>query len=85
LDMCLESQIGNTVREIPPSWRISMIQNLSISVLFPGCGTAQLFPAEHSVPLDKNINGAYRLQFADVNREAEAQGNSFISCWNLKA
>jgi hypothetical protein len=83
--MCLESQIGNTVRETTPSWRISIIQNLSISVLFAGCGAVQLFPAKKSVPLDKNINGAYRLSYAAVNPEAEAQGNSFIGYRNLKA
>jgi hypothetical protein len=81
----MESTIGNIVGEIPLSWRISMIQNLSMSVLFAGCGTAQLFPAKHPVLLDKNINGAYRLQYSAVNPEAESQGNSFIGCRNLKA
>jgi hypothetical protein len=83
--MCTESPIGNIVGEIPLPWRISMIQNLSISILFAGCGTTQLFPAKHPVLLDKNINGTYRLQYAAVHPDAEAQGNSLIGCRNLKA
>jgi hypothetical protein len=83
--MCLESRIGNTVGVIPLSWQISMIQNLSISVLFSGRGTAQLFPAKHPVLFDKNINGTYCLQYAAANPEAESQGNPFIGCRNLKA
>ena len=85
LDMGPESQIGNMLEKISLSLRVSTTRNMSITVLLAVCGTAQLFPAEHPVPPDKNMDGAYCLQCPAVNPEVKSQANPFISCRNLKA
>jgi hypothetical protein len=71
-----ESHIGNVVGKISPSLRSSITRNLSIAVPFAVCGTAQLVPAEHPAPLDKNIDGTYCLQCPAVNPEVKPQVQS---------
>ena len=71
-----ESQIGDIVGKISRFLRISIIRNLSIAVLFAVCGTAQLIPIKHPVPLDKNIHEAPRLQYPLVNPEVKLQGQT---------
>jgi hypothetical protein len=74
--MCPESQIGNIAGKISLSLRISMIRNLSIAVLFAVCSATQLIPDKHSVPFDRNIDGAYCLQRPAVNPEVNSEARS---------
>jgi len=74
--MCQESHIGNVVGKISLSLRSSVNRNPSIAVPIAVCGTGQLFPAKHPVPLDKNIDGAYCLQCPVVNPKAKSQVQS---------
>ena len=76
LDMGPESQIGNMVEKISLSLRVSTTRNMSITVLLAVCGTAQLIPIKHPVPLDKNIHEAPRLQYPLVNPEVKHQGQT---------
>ena len=54
-----ESQRGNFVGK---ALRIMSIRNLSIAILLAVCGTANLFPGKHPVPLAKDIDGAKCLE-----------------------
>jgi hypothetical protein len=83
--MCPESRIVNPVVKISWSLRISIIRDLSLTILFAVCCTTQLFPAIHPVPLYKNIDGAYCLKCPAVNPELQSEGNPFIGFRNLKA
>jgi hypothetical protein len=83
--MCPESQIGYRVGRYPLSLWISIMRNLSIADLFAVCRATQLSPATNPVPLYINVDGAYCLQYHEVNSEVGFKGNPFIGCRNLKA
>jgi predicted CXXCH cytochrome family protein len=86
--MCLESGKGNLARENNKSWRIILIRNVSVAILLAVCGTTNLYPAKHPVPLASDVDGAKCLAcHADKTKEKSihtAVKGGCLSCHEVR-
>jgi predicted CXXCH cytochrome family protein len=82
------SRIGELVEKVHKCMRIKLIRDLSIAVLIAACGTANLFPSKHPVPLAQDIDGAKCLEcHADKTKEKSihtAVKGGCLSCHEVR-